>query len=452
MLAIKTQTDHPTEPEITLTGSCGYTLLNNRIIINVNEIANQRDVENISGTLSLELWALKQPYTGGEFNGVALAGTAIGEVSGQHFINPLSLELDFQEPPEGIWYLALMLREWNGAAYETRDYVNFAVPYTVESRATIARSGTNNIINVSFTESKKVFVTDAETGKQVINEASIESQTTKLAATEISLNGNCGYVTQEGKITINVGEIANQRDYGTISGTLSVELWAMKTPYAGGDFNGIPLAGTTIGELYGQHFINLMDLSLDFQEPPEGIWQLALMVREWNGVAYETRDFINFALPYIVESKPAVARKEADNNVINFRASETKKPATSEPEIKKAVATEVEAKKPVPTETEAKKPVAKEETKPVANELKPKAEAATKPAAVDEANVKAKAPEASTSINQVHLKELASIKGVSKKTAENIVASRPFGSFDDLSKVKGVGPKLLNTLRKIFTL
>lgn len=460
MYATSSQIPDPHIPALTIRGTYGYTLRNGNININIGEIANQREQGNISGTLSIELWALKQAYDGGNFNGFPVAGTTIGEIYGQHYISPLNFDLAFQAPPPGTWYLTLMLREWNGVAYETRDFVNFAVPYTAETKPTIVRSATDNIINVSFTETKKVTLPEAEPGQQLVNECSISSQTSKPLASELALNGSCGYIRREDKITINIGEIANKRAVGDISGTLSVELWALKQAYRGGDFTGVAVAGTPIGELYGQHVINSANFDLVFQEPPAGTWYLTLMLREWNGLAYQTRDFINFAIPYTVEAKTKNVRKEPDN-IINLRFSENQK-ATAE-----TIATttpKLSARKAIEEAPVAASMAKESKTAPVAVS-KEKTIAVTPMAAAIHKAVEADIPETAairiagegndettTSINEVNLSCLTEVKGVSRKTAANIVDAQPFVSFDDLSKVKGVGPKILKKLRKLFTL
>lgn len=384
-----------------LSGSCGYNIVNNRITLNVGEISSQRDLGNTSGTLSLELWALRQPYQGGGFTGYALAGTLLGQLNGQHFMAPTSFALDYQEPPEGSWYLALMLREWDGTAYTTRDFVNFAVPLEVGARSFVERNANGNLINVSFTEYKKSSVVDACTGQLVTNEYSVITHSTKPAASGLVLQGNCGYIEQNGKMTVTVGEIANQRDFGNTSGTLALELWALNQAYHGGDFDGIALAGTGIGSLNGQYSLYNASYDLDFQEPPAGEWYLTLMLREWNGAGYETRDCISFAVPYT--SKATVdSNRKPSTNIINISFADHKKTPASI----------LEAAKPFSVVSSSAQP----------------------------------------SINQATLVDLTTIKGMPRKTAENIIAEQPYRSFDALSNVKGVGPKLLNMLRELFTL
>jgi competence ComEA-like helix-hairpin-helix protein len=223
---------------------------------------------------------------------------------------------------------------------------------------------------------------------------------------ELSLNGECGYYIQNGKITLTIAEMANNRDWDNISGTLAIELWALPQAYHGGDFNGEALAGVCVGELYGQHYLANSLYELDFQEPSEGQWQLVLMLREWTGLGYQTVDYLNFAVPYIVSNKPVVIRND-DSNIISVNFNDTKKTSA-----KKARTTQAKTAK-------------------------------TKPAAVESAAV---------SLNQADLQELVAVKGVSKKLAETLVDARPFESFDEVLKVKGMGAKLLEKIRAFITL
>ena len=52
------------------------------MIVDVERIHNPRDPNNLSGTLSIELWALPEPYVVGDFAGNALAGVTLGSLAG----------------------------------------------------------------------------------------------------------------------------------------------------------------------------------------------------------------------------------------------------------------------------------------------------------------------------------------------------------------------------------
>jgi DNA uptake protein ComE-like DNA-binding protein len=225
----------------------------------------------------------------------------------------------------------------------------------------------------------------------------------------------CAYSIGNERVIISIGKIANHRDPADVSGTLSVELWALDRPYSGGNFDGVPLAGTSIGEMLGQHFLTDCRYDLIFRQPPTGTWYLTLMLREWTAAGYVTRDYLNFALPYVVETRPVV-RSESDN-VISIEFAGSKKrlaaPAESEDKARPVAAVPIEASAVSPMD-------------PV--------------------------PEPGVSLNSSSPKEIAAVKGISKKVAENIVAARPFDSVEELLRVKGMGAKLLQKVRRFFRL
>jgi hypothetical protein len=231
-----------------------------------------------------------------------------------------------------------------------------------------------------------------------------QPQYNALPSLGLSLNGSCGYEIQNGQVVITISEIANNRELENISGTLAIELWAVNSPYMGADFTGVALASTQIGELFGQHFLSDCRYDLNFQEPPEGTWILTLMLREWTEAGYETRDYVNFELPYIVAGKPSILRNETDNVIsVSFSGNRTA--------------------------------------------------AATKAPAAKAGKVKTVAQDQPTvSLNSASLKEIVAVKGVSKKLAENIEAARPFESLDEVLKVKGMGPKLWQKIRNFLSL
>ncbi len=229
MFANQPQENTTTESDLTLTGGCGYEIQNDRVIINISEIANHRELENISGTLSIELWALDKPYTGAEFNGLALAGTPIGELFGQHSLSNCRYELNFQEPSAGTWYLTLMLREWTGMGYLTRDYVNFALPYIVRGNSTILRNRTDNVINISFSGNKKSLASAAveEATIPATAEAGNSGQDKPQNGTAISLENASleDIVSVEGnsnKLAEN-GNVATQRPSESLDDVLKVK-------------------------------------------------------------------------------------------------------------------------------------------------------------------------------------------------------------------------------------
>jgi hypothetical protein len=111
-----------------MTGTVGYRFDESTVHIDVEGVDNPRDNSNISGSLSLELWALKDRYEGGAFEGTELAGVAIGTLQGQECYQQLSFDLPLNRGVNGEQHVVLMLREWTANGYITRDFSCFAIP------------------------------------------------------------------------------------------------------------------------------------------------------------------------------------------------------------------------------------------------------------------------------------------------------------------------------------
>ena len=215
------------------------------------------------------------------------------------------------------------------------------------------------------------------------------------------LSGSVTCALADGFATIKVDAIENPRADDNLSGTLALELWALDAPYAGGSWQGIPVASVILGVLGGGQQLT----DCDFVVPaaaPEGPGVLTLMLREWGPLGYVTRDYCNLSLEAPAKAKPKAAAKKAA------------------------------AKKEAPKEKSKAKAEAKAEPKAVAKESKVPAKAAV-----------AKG----ISVNTANETALLAVKGLSATLVKAIIAGRPYASLDDLGSVKGVGPKLLTKLR-----
>jgi len=211
------------------------------------------------------------------------------------------------------------------------------------------------------------------------------------------LAGNLSVALADGLATIKVDAIENPRPEDNLSGTLALELWALDAPYAGGSWQGIPVASVILGVLGGGNSL----IDSHFVVPaaaPEGPGVLTLMLREWGPLGYVTRDYCNLSLEAPAKAKPKAAAPKAK--------------AKSTPEAK-----------------------------PVADKV-----AKAKPADKTPAK-KAKAAAAKgLALNAASEAELLSIKGLTATVAKAIVAGRPYAALSELGKIKGVGPKLLASL------
>ena len=127
--------------ELSLNGVCRYHIDGHLLCMDVEEIANNRNGDNTSGSLSLEVWALAQPYSGGDFSGYQLASVALGALQGQSCFRQQQFAQPLQSPVEGSWYLVMMLREWGGSSFITRDFINFPQPVKAEYKLTLSLDG-----------------------------------------------------------------------------------------------------------------------------------------------------------------------------------------------------------------------------------------------------------------------------------------------------------------------
>jgi competence ComEA-like helix-hairpin-helix protein len=241
------------------------------------------------------------------------------------------------------------------------------------------------------------------------------------------LAGNVGFRIEGNRVQIQVERIENPRDAANLSGTVSLELWALPEPYRTGDFQGVALAGAVLDPLAGGFEYRHRSFDLPLQPIPAGTWHLVLMLREWTAAGYQTRDITNFQVPFTVPASPSAAPASP------VTATTAKTAAVASPAVEapvRATATPAPApKSAAPTQS----------SKPTSS---PSIEAETKAKAAPSAPAPSR-----VSVNSASPEELVAVTGLPSKVAENIVSKRPFQSLDDLAKVKGMGAKLLAKLR-----
>jgi len=108
-----------------LVGRVDCALADGLAEISIEAIANPRAVDNLSGTLNLEVWALDAPYAGGGWAGTPVASLVLGVLGGGSAWHDCRYSVPAALPAAGA-ALTVMLREWTPAGYVTRDYRNFA--------------------------------------------------------------------------------------------------------------------------------------------------------------------------------------------------------------------------------------------------------------------------------------------------------------------------------------
>jgi len=242
------------------------------------------------------------------------------------------------------------------------------------------------------------------------------------------MSGCNGYRFDEDSVEMSVEAIENPRSADNLSGTLNLELWAVEAPYAGGAFQGLQIAQATLGSLAGEQRLDNLNIRVPAHLPVAGRWYLVLMLREWSADGFVTRDYTAFAQPYEVMAAAPVVEASAP-------AVETAAPAPVATPAKPATPVKAKAPAKVTKPAEAKPA----DTKPA--EPKP-----AKAAKAEKAPAK-KAAAQPVSINTASVDELAEVKGMTRTVAKAIVAGRPYGSVDELVRVKGLGEKSLAKLR-----
>lgn len=222
------------------------------------------------------------------------------------------------------------------------------------------------------------------------------------------INGAAGFELGDGSATLHAEGITNPRAADNLSGTLSLELWALSAPYTSGKPDGVPLAASQLGCLGGQQAWHDVRVDAPAASKPAGSWHIAMLLREWTPIGFVTRDYANFAQPVSWPETATVAPE-----------APAEAPAAPAPEAE-----------PITKPAKAGKAAAKTKSKDKPSKAKP----------------------AVVSINTASSAELAAVKGLSKAVAAAIVAARPFASLDELLKVKGLGNKLLDKLKGSLTL
>lgn len=123
-----------TFPGPQLHGEVGYEVRGHEVLLRAAGVGNPRGADNLSGTLSLELWAW--PVDGAQApeaaQGVCMGAAQLRPLAGGGEQSGLQCRAPFNEPLPGTYRLSLLLREWTHAhGYVTRDQRDFALPYHV---------------------------------------------------------------------------------------------------------------------------------------------------------------------------------------------------------------------------------------------------------------------------------------------------------------------------------
>ncbi|MEY4513716.1 MAG: hypothetical protein RLZZ450_5838 [Pseudomonadota bacterium] len=384
-----------------LDGSVGYRLEDDAVVLQAEGVRNPRDVDNISGSLSLELWALRAPYAGGAFEGLLLASAELERLAGQSEERAIERRVPLAQPPVGEWQLALMLREWTEAAgYLTRDFCNFASPYRGESTRGAEPSALPELRaeeSYAYNEGTDVRAEESysSTEAQGLREEAPQQWTEAVAAREEAPHVPTEAVAAYEEAPHAPTEAVAAR---AVEPHVSTEAVAARE-----EAPHVPTEAVAARE-----------------EAPHAPTEAVVL----HTAVPHAPTAAEVALPVAatIEST-AKATKPASPVLKTQGAPVSKVSATAAPSGKPAGAARVSngAAKKVPVAAVAP------------------TEAAT-------------AVGTRVSVQTGSADELATVPGLNKKLAVAIVRARPFASLDDLRRVRGIGDKMLQQLRTLLTL
>ena len=196
--------------------------------------------ENATGTLKVELWALKAPYHGGGISGTVLGSYKLEGLQPRAGYNNVTKTLKPVAPAtRKAYYLCLIILEYKNGEYGIADYRNFDGSTVLGPQALFSLSG----------------------GWRW--QSSIEG----------------------GTVDIGVGKISHTRTGPT--GTLKLAVWATKRPYNGGNIEGFKIGEVKKEALQAGYTYTDVKNTAKYTAPPPGTYWVSLVLSEYDGTGYK---------------------------------------------------------------------------------------------------------------------------------------------------------------------
>ena len=227
---------------LTMSGNFGYTISGTSVTLTLDRI-NNTSTTRTSGTLRLELWATTTaPAREAAFTGYRLAvSSTLSPLAPNSFYSNITRTATFTPPPDGTYWLVLVLSEFN---------------------------------SVSCSASDSYCITDS---------AVFSSQRTFGGS--LQLSGNFAYSISGTSVQLTVDRVENN-SLSRTTGTLRLELWASTTPPArGAPFTGYQLAiSSTLNPLPPNTFYANVVRNTTFTRPPDGTYWMVFVLSEFDSV------------------------------------------------------------------------------------------------------------------------------------------------------------------------
>lgn len=207
-------------------------------IINPNE-------RGTSGTIKVQLWALREPYAEDGLRGHLVAGFQLEGLYAGNEYRPARRNLAASLPPRrGTYFLALVVSEYQGRGYVITDYRNFDNPVTLAPAELFKMRGPWRW------------------------QASLE----------------------DGTMDLWVKQISHTRTGNT--GTLRLSVWATEEPYEGGRFHGYEIGRVEKRALRSGYVYTDLHETVEYNAPPTGEYYTTLFLTEFDGTEYVIRGYM----------------------------------------------------------------------------------------------------------------------------------------------------------------
>jgi DNA uptake protein ComE-like DNA-binding protein len=399
-----------------LDGSVGYQIDGSEVVLRADGIRNPRAADNLSGSLALELWALTDTYQGGPVeSGSLLASVDVGRIAGESTIVSFEQRVTFNPPVAGRWNVVLMLREWAPAGYVTRDFCTFAQQYEVAELSAQPRlENTRDAHELAAVPLVENTLEALKSGAQPSVENTFEAQQVVAQPTVDNTAETLKLRAQPScENTTEAQEIAAQPTVDDAAEAL--KLRAQPSRENTTEAQAIA-AQPTVDKTVETPKLGAQPSVENTAEAPKPVE----------------------ALRALAEVRPS-AETKVDAPKVATHANGTNGSALPQP-VANAPAKPVAAAKPAPVA--------------VANDSVVTASPAVRDTvtAASVTNATTAAKDGLVSIMRSSVEEIAQLKGLTRKIAVEVVKDRPYTSLDELTRVRGIGPKLLVKLRGQITL
>jgi len=225
---------------------------NTTVTIGCDAITNN-SADNATGTIQVQLWALKEKYVSGRISGHVIASFKLDGLEGGNQYKGLKKTLKTTMPAQrGSYFLCLTVTEYREGGYVITDFRNYTNAVTLGPLKTF------------------------------------------------TLLGPWSWQTnpEAGTISMKVKKISHTRSGGT--GSLKLSVWATTKPgfsnKTGGSY--YEMGSVVKKALQAGYSYSDVENTAKYKRPPAGTYYLWLVLLEFNGKEYVTMDTLSSAKPY----------------------------------------------------------------------------------------------------------------------------------------------------------